>query len=302
MLIDLPYRSNLLSPNNSHNGLGFSPNTPSLNRSYAEQVGLSYRKNQHNKQPKLTDLNSLSVNIICKDEVVSIVLDEKASMDRILRDLKIALHHSPEEVKRKCVRLHIGSRYPEKIAIRNISRLVKNQRQLTLVGVYCTKDAMRKFASREHRLCFDFDESSVQITESQPEASVVSHPEPQVQPTSPKIIYKTFRSGTVLREERSIIIYGDVNAGAIVESGGNITVFGAIRGSVHAGLQSLDPAYIMAVTLQPTQLKIGVLRANPEVLQSIPRRWSPAIAHPSKGKIIVEDFRRSSIRQKLENK
>jgi septum site-determining protein MinC len=245
----------------------------------------------------------LLVKLYVKDEVVTITMDEKVPMDLILRDLDIALHYAPEEISRKCVRLHIGSRYPEKISIRNLSRILKDRRNLTLVGVHCTQDAMRRFASREHRLCFDICEETkteVEVVPQEEPTKNVTHQNLSEQPSNLQIMYKTLRSGAVLRVENNLIIYGDVNAGAVVEAGGSITVFGAIRGSVHAGITKTDDAYVMAVTLQPTQLKIGLLRANPDVLQEIPRRWSPAIAHISKGRITVEDFRRSSIRPNME--
>jgi septum site-determining protein MinC len=268
-----------------------------------ERVGLPSHSSNHSKESVKPDLNSLLVKLSVKDEVVTITIDEKVPMDLIVRDLEVALEFASDEFSRKCVRLHIGSRYPEKVAIRNLSRILKSRRSLTLVGVHCTQDAMRRFASREHRLCFDECEENtveVEVTETVEPAKNATHKNLSEQPSNLQIMYKTLRSGAVLRVENNLIIYGDINAGAVVEAGGSVTVFGAIRGSVHAGLSKTDKAYVMAVTLQPTQLKIGLLRANPEVLQEIPRRWSPAIAHISKGKIVVEDFRRSSIRPNME--
>ncbi len=44
------------------------------------------------------------------------------------------------------------------------------------------------------------------------------------------------RSGQVLEFDTSVVILGDINAGAQVVSTGNVVILGALNGNVYAGL------------------------------------------------------------------
>jgi len=302
MLIDLPYRSRLFGPRSSFRALINHSKSSHCIEKELERVGnYSSVSSELHTVPSFSK-KTLRVKILLQDEVVVIQVDEKISNDDVLVDLAAALEQSSEEIFRKCVRLELASRTPERMLVRNIARMLMEKRKLTLVSIRCKKDALRKFASREHRLCFGISDEAPQ-KESLSVASAAEKPTSSVATTEAKkdlkIIHRTLRSGTVLRVANDVIIYGDVNAGAVVEAGGNVTVFGALRGAVHAGI-SKQKSCVMAVTLQPTQLQIGRQRAAIQTLQNIPRRWSPAIAHVAQNEIVVEDFRRSAVRPDME--
>jgi len=101
---------------------------------------------------------------------------------------------------------------------------------------------------------------------------------------------KTLRSGTRIEFPGHVVVFGDVNPGAEIIAEGNVLVWGRIRGMVHAGAKGDTSAYICALDLSPTQLRIAnevsaVLKPleqpRPEVaslnedgkLQSVP--WQP---------------------------
>lgn len=103
-------------------------------------------------------------------------------------------------------------------------------------------------------------------------------------------VNKTLRSGTRIEFPGHVVVVGDVNPGAEIVAGGNVLVWGRIRGMVHAGAKGDTSAYICALDLSPTQLRIAdevsaILkpqsRPGPEVaslnedgkLQSAP--WEP---------------------------
>lgn len=65
------------------------------------------------------------------------------------------------------------------------------------------------------------------------------------------------RSGQVLESEKSIIMLGDVKPGANVISGGNIVVLGSLRGNAFAGLDGRKDAFVVALDMQPVQIRIG---------------------------------------------
>ncbi len=76
-------------------------------------------------------------------------------------------------------------------------------------------------------------------------------------PEDPGLFYKgNLRSGQVLESEKSIILLGDVKPGANVISGGNIIVLGSLRGNAFAGADGRKNAFVVALDMQPVQIRI----------------------------------------------
>lgn len=76
--------------------------------------------------------------------------------------------------------------------------------------------------------------------------------------TSEGQFYKgTLRSGQVLEAESSIIVLGDVNPGGRIIAKGNVIVLGSLRGNVFAGANGNEDAFVVALEMNPMQIKIG---------------------------------------------
>ena len=67
----------------------------------------------------------------------------------------------------------------------------------------------------------------------------------------------SLRSGKRMEVEGSVVILGDVNAGAEVIASDNIVVLGVLRGLAHAGAKGNKKAIISAGTLDTVQLRIA---------------------------------------------
>ena len=65
------------------------------------------------------------------------------------------------------------------------------------------------------------------------------------------------RSGKKIEYEGSIVILGDVNAGAEVVAGENVVVVGILRGLAHAGAKGNKKAMISAVSIESAQIRIA---------------------------------------------
>lgn len=72
-----------------------------------------------------------------------------------------------------------------------------------------------------------------------------------------KFVKSTVRSGRKIEFKGNVVIMGDVNPGAEVVAYGNIVVMGSLRGTAHAGADGNNEAFVSALKLQPTQLRIG---------------------------------------------
>ncbi|BDA39788.1 septum site-determining protein MinC [Candidatus Atelocyanobacterium thalassae] len=96
----------------------------------------------------------------------------------------------------------------------------------------------------------------------------------------PLYLKTTIRSGMVIRHPGTIIIQGDVNPGGEIIADGDIIIWGCLRGIAHAGAQGDSEFCVMALKMQPTQLRIGTSVARPP--SSIPEFLEPEVAYLSK--------------------
>ena len=87
----------------------------------------------------------------------------------------------------------------------------------------------------------------------------------------------TVRSGVEIRHPGPVIILGDLNPGGIVVADGDILVWGRLRGVAHAGAGGNQECLIMALQMEPTQLRIAdAVARSPE---KSPMQFYPEVAH-----------------------
>jgi len=103
------------------------------------------------------------------------------------------------------------------------------------------------------------------------------------------LIRRTLRSGQVVQYPGHVVVIGDVNPGAEIIAGGDVVVWGKLRGIVHAGATGDDEAMVCALSLAPLQLRIGnhIARA-PEGREDLPER--PEMASVQDGEIVAEPW------------
>lgn len=88
-------------------------------------------------------------------------------------------------------------------------------------------------------------------------ASIKKVYEKDVENSVTKLFRVSLRSGQKIEFEGSIVIIGDVNAGAEVIAGDNIVVTGILRGLAHAGANGNRKAIIAANSIESSQLRIA---------------------------------------------
>lgn len=115
-----------------------------------------------------------------------------------------------------------------------------------------------------------------------------------VQPLhNPLYLQTTVRSGVEIRHGGSIIILGDTNPGSFLLASGDILVWGRLRGMAHAGTDGNRNCRIMALQMQPTQLRIADLMARPP--ETPPAEYLPEVAYIGAGTIriaVAQNFAR----------
>ena len=105
----------------------------------------------------------------------------------------------------------------------------------------------------------------------------------------------TLRSGMKIDYDGNIVVIGDVNPGAMIRAKGNVIVLGFLNGTVYAGQDGDRDAFVGATHMNPVQLAIGHIVAEPmqkKILDTnkVDRKSGFKIAYIIGKEIRVEDF------------
>jgi len=121
-----------------------------------------------------------------------------------------------------------------------------------------------------------------------------SSPEPEKTPINSLLdgeeavfLHRTLRSGHKVKNQGHIVVLGDVNPGAELIAGGNIIVWGRLRGVAHAGAGGDTTAVVCSLDLSPTQLRI-----SDKISVSPPRKGKPRpeIAFLEEGQVTARNW------------
>ena len=95
-----------------------------------------------------------------------------------------------------------------------------------------------------------------------------------------RIVNRALRSGEVIESRGDLIVYGDVNPGALLRAQGNITIIGAMRGAAHI----IGDGKVYATYMKPSQIKIGNVCSYNKDSENV----GSAVALAENGEIILE--------------
>ena len=110
--------------------------------------------------------------------------------------------------------------------------------------------------------------------------------DPEERGTAGVLFRRTLRSGRTIHSDGHVVVVGDVNPGAKVIAGGDIVVWGKLRGTVHAGANGDESAIVCALDMNPSQLRIaGYIVTSPPGKR---RKINPEVALIRDKQIIVE--------------
>lgn len=208
----------------------------------------------------------------------------------LMAQLRQKLHQSSGFFRGGAVSLDVGDRSltDEELAT---AKEILNEHGLNLNLVRSTSEETSQAASV----------LSVSVSLEQAEATLAESAGTNHESLEHFVYRGNLRSGQILRRTETILILGDVNPGALVESEGDILVWGRLRGTAHAGSRGDTSAIVSAMLMEPTQLRIsdsiaimpsneerrslfGVKKRNPDLA---PR---PEVAYIAGDSIVVEPW------------
>jgi septum site-determining protein MinC len=73
----------------------------------------------------------------------------------------------------------------------------------------------------------------------------------------PMYVQSTVRSGVEIRHAGTIVVLGDVNPGGSLVADGDVLVWGTLRGVAQAGASGNKKCLVMALRMEPTQIRIA---------------------------------------------
>jgi septum site-determining protein MinC len=282
------------------------PATGQLNGS-GDHAGAPMPDPQHDGPA--TKVHRSAVKIKGRQGGVSLELGE-GEWDELLRLLEERLVAAAGFFRGGQVVLAVGDRGLEIKQLRQVARLLEDH-EMRLGVVRSTAGLTQQSALELGLAAISHDDEehvpveSAPVRPSRPAAAqtptaAVTAPEPPAAPQRPNhyVHRGSLRSGQVLRKTESIVVIGDVNPGAQVISGGDVMVWGRLRGVAHAGADGNDRAVVTALDFAPTQLRIAALTTiSPESRRGFslkfwkkepPRR--PESARILEGRIVVEPW------------
>lgn len=234
-------------------------------------------------------------------------LDPTAPFERLRDEVRRLFGETPGRFKGTTARLAFGARELSLFDLRRLVHLLKDEFEVLVTGVQVTPEALHRWSEVELKLKVylvdaetpaEADEATDEEVTPTPAAREAAPeppaPAPEAAGTRRMLpVERTVRSGTTIRFPGDIIVYGDVNAGAVVVASGNILVLGRLSGLAHAGADGDERAVVIGFDLRPTQVRIGKkIAIAPDRDEAPPRKSTlPEIAWVSGESILIEDYR-----------
>jgi septum site-determining protein MinC len=201
----------------------------------------------------------------------------------LLIELASRLQQTPSFFKGGRVALHIGPRQLTQRQLEHIGELLKAH-HMSLWAVASDSDETRQVAMTLGLETTPASSQAVRLDEE--ENGKTSSDEDRA-----ILVRRTLRSGQSLHHSGHVVVIGDVNPGAEIIAGGDVLVWGRLRGIVHAGAGGDDNAVVCALSLAPMQLRISRYIARSPGGGSDQGRTStiaPEVASVQDGHIVVQ--------------
>jgi septum site-determining protein MinC len=169
-----------------------------------------------------------------------------------------------------------------KLSLVQVSHLrqVLQENGITVWAVLCTDPGTRAAVEKLGLATLLPPRTAEQPPEEAPEDSFIAG--------TGILMHKTLRSGQSVHHAGHVVIIGDVNPGSEVIAGGDVIVWGRLRGIVHAGAQGDEKRCVCALDLSPTQLRIGNHIARPPEDRRRRKVAHPERAYVSDGQLVAE--------------
>ena len=224
---------------------------------------------------------------------IVVMLDDKKDYDELKEDIKNKFIESAKFLGKADIGISLEGRKLTDEQIKEILEIISENTELNVVCVLTDNKeedaAYRKMIEKNLNELITRKKKKEEKKKIKPEKLAIFHK-------------GNLRSGQELNIENSVIVMGDVNFGASIVSKGNVIVLGTLFGNVYAGSGGDKEAFVLALDMQPTQIRIGNVIARSSDDTRIRRDdIEPKIAYVEDDRIYVEPVNRNVIKDVITN-
>ncbi len=224
---------------------------------------------------------------------ITVVLDNTLEFDELKNHITEKFSSSASFLGEADIAIAFEGRELTTDEIDEILSIIKENTKLNIIYILDdNEERVEKFNQAVELL---YNKSTVSVAEP----TIPKFESEPVQDSFNQIFHKgNLRSGQSIVSEGDIVIMGDVNAGANVTAKGNIIIIGALLGTVHAGCDGNYKAFVIALDMRPTQIRIGEMiarSADKKTTKLLSKNKKPQIAYSSEGNIYIEEITREVI-------
>lgn len=185
-----------------------------------------------------------------------LIIDSRPSFDQVESAIIERLANIGDSLSGMQINLDVGDRVMKDKELHQLEKLLNDRYRLEIKQVNSDLQQTFKFAEK-------LKIGTVPAIHQQ-EETLTDEAQFDRKPETTRLIRHTLRSGQRERFlEGNVVVIGDVNPGGEVIASGDVIVLGALRGMAHAGALGDESAVIIALDLEPTQLRIGGLISRP---------------------------------------
>lgn len=223
---------------------------------------------------------------------ITLLLNNEASLDDIQEELKNKLHNSRKFFGNAKVTITLEGKVLSDEENHKLIEIVQASSDLQVV---CLID--QNFNNTPSYEFLNAENGSNEVSTAKEQGTTAEQLESSSTNDALNCFHKgTLRSGQEVVSDSSVVVLGNVNNGASVVSKGNVIIIGKLSGYATAGSDGRKDAFVVALDMQPTQLKIGNVYGRPaDTSQGTETATSsPQIAYVEDNHIVIEDISQST--------
>ncbi len=247
-----------------------------------------------------------SLQVIGRGTQITFSINDSIPIKHVLQDLENYLSQNSSWFLDGSISINVGSRMFQPEDLRKIKNTISIKSGLTVSRFTATSTQVGLEPKTTHdpaelelvNLQFQPDSLDDDSISSEQEFVVEEediNTQPSIIPSKgvESLLIKTpCRSGELINYPGNVIVMADVNPGAQIYAGGDIMVYGRLRGFCHAGSPSNKDAIITALSLETNILSIASINGTSTEDHSKPNlaRPTPKIAFLKRESVFVAPY------------
>ncbi len=209
---------------------------------------------------------------------VTLVLDEKTDFQNILKAVEMKFNEASRFFKNAKTAICFEGRRLTDDEEQKIIDVIENTTKLEIICIIDTDKDREEFFKR-------IVEDTIREKEEKAEKEEIKD-----SPDYNGQFYRgTLRSGQILESDGDVIVLGDVNPGAKIIAARNVVILGCLKGTVYAGMNGNGNAFVVAMSMNPMQIRIGDSIAR-SADNDQKKENEPKIAFLEDGNIYIEQL------------